>query len=135
MPRKRRASKAKITELTYQQFFDLWLHRYGEKWREDSPFENPFMRRVAWFANRDEIMTSSNAAMRSAGWWDYEAPEPRRLLGQPAFPGKLLCTCGEFHDGFICEFESDEDYLRRLGLLEPWEEAELEAMKRLKGKG
>ncbi len=134
MPRKRRTSKSRPTELNHLQYFDLWLDEYRGKWRKNSPFESPFDRRVAWFANRDELLANHNAGDRPAGWWDYEAPEPRPLIGQREFPGKVLCWCGELHDGFVCEYEGDKDYLRRLGLLEPWEEADLEARKWIVGK-
>ena len=63
--------------------------------------------RRAWELNRRDYMEDIEAGSRPDAWWEFDAPEPRRMA-----------------DGL---YEDQEDYLRRLGLLEPWEVAELDA--------
>jgi hypothetical protein len=74
-----------------------------------SAFTSPFLRRAAWFKSREELLADHSAGHRPGGFWWYEARERPR------------------------EGETEAACLRRLGLLEDWEEAELEAIKQLKG--
>ena len=134
MPRKRRTGKARKGELTNDQFWELTLgppapddeaftspHRLRR-----SAFESPFLRRAAWHEHRGEIMEFHNPGQRPWAWWEFEAPErPRKAILKVSVPAPELRT------GQYDEFEEDEedqaDALKRLGLLEPWEAAQLAA--------
>lgn len=133
MPRKKRIDKMKPRELTMQQFMDLWCGGGGEA------FESPFLRRAAYFEHREELMEATPPGMRPAAFFDFEASEPRRVIGREERfepyshrPAKVKCSCGEMHMGYSCILERDEDYLRRLDLLTPEEEAELAAIKAMR---
>lgn len=69
---------------------------------------------------------------RPWGWWEYESPQPRRLVaGDPA----VIIDNGQFIFGrprfyrtkdHGCQFESQPDYLERLGLLLPGEKEKID---------
>jgi hypothetical protein len=99
MPRKRRTAKARRTELTYDQENELL---YGPPGAALSDFESPFLRRAAWYEHREDLMADPTPGMRPWGWWAYEGGGQRP--------------------------EDEAAELRRMGKLEPWEEAQLEAM-------
>jgi hypothetical protein len=119
MPRKRRRAKTRW-EVTSDQKLELVFDgpnfgdeiAFSEKLPERlrSCFETPFLRREAWFRYREELMASRGAGSRPGGFWWYEAPERPR------------------------EGETEAQCLRRLGLLERWEETQLAAWESL-GRG
>jgi len=113
MPRLRRMAKTRRTELTHDQFFELWLGPSGltPDGREISDFESPFLRRAAWYANREALMEDPTPGMRPWGFWEYE------IGHHPADVGM---------DGQAKE-------LRHLKLLSDSEKAQLEAMRALSG--
>jgi hypothetical protein len=76
-----------------------------------SIFESPFTRRAGWMRHREELLAESPAGRRPGGFWWYESPERPR------------------------EGESQTDCLRRLGLLQAWEVAELAAIESIKQGG
>jgi hypothetical protein len=103
--------------------------------------------RAAWEELRDEIMRlhlegfgpedadvllgrdeGPQPGSRPWGWWAFDAPERRRVVAGKEHPieGKP-----EYYFGMpnpsrgLVEYESQDDYLRRLGLLTPEEEAAL----------
>ena len=106
MPRKRRLAKPRRGELSGLEDAELM-------WGGGLPseFESPFTKRAAWMLNRDDLLEGHPAGFRPAGWWAYEAPEQQR------------------------EGESESDALRRLGELEDWEVAELDAGDRIRAQG
>lgn len=117
MPRKRRRGKERRGELTGDEFWELSL---GPPSADDvaftsphsrlrSAFESPFLRRAAWLLNRTELLAGHNPGTRPWGYWEYEVGE------QPQ--------------------EGDEEALRRLGLLEPWEAAQLAAWAQIRAEG
>lgn len=108
MPRKRvRSKKRNKGELTEDQACHLLC---GMCVWPEFPFKNEEERRRLWEQNRDWLITRCVAGgeftdrepgTRPTAWWDYEAPEPLRAG------------------------ESEYEYLKRLGLLLPWEAKQL----------
>jgi len=137
MATKKRRKIAKRGELTTDQFFSLLL---GDVKHDPPTFESPFMRRAAWYEHRDEMMTDwDHAGVRPQAWWDYDAPEPLKVIGKKEMfipltkePEEVHCLCGEIHMGYICVYEDEVEYLRRMGFLEDWEEAELEVCRKIR---
>ena len=105
-------------------------------------------RRALWVQHRDHIMSLQGKPAqgeaytlqrmnlyfdlfeRPSAWWDFEAPEPRRLLAGD--PGNVVPGCGllqgtprRFRDGQAMVFESERDYLERHGLLNDRETAKV----------
>jgi hypothetical protein len=78
MPRKRRAGKERLGELTDAQSWELLL---GPRRAGVSAFESEFLRRAAWLQHHDQLLADVNPTTRPWGWWTYEAP------GQP-LPGE-----------------------------------------------
>jgi hypothetical protein len=108
----------------------------------DEPFKNENHRRNTWNKHRNYIMSLQGKPCqgqafglsqgvyfgffeRPAAWWDYEAPEPRRLLsGDPkgALPEKgLLKGKPRFFKDYqtyqTLIYETEKQYLIRLNLL------------------
>jgi hypothetical protein len=120
MPRKRLRAKARW-DVTSDQKLELVFDgpSFGDEiaFSEELPqrlrscFETPILRRAAWFKHREELMASRSAGSRPGGFWWYEARERPR------------------------EGESQADCLKRLGLLEPWEEAQLAAWESIRRSG
>lgn len=106
MPRKRRLAKPRRGELSGLEDAELM-------WGGPPPsvFESPFTKRAAWMLNRQELMEGYPAGWRPTAWWEYEAPEQQRVG------------------------EGQSDALRRLGELEGWEVAELDAGDRIRAQG
>lgn len=100
MPRSRRKSKSR-RELTDPQFFELWI---GPGGRGVSAFESPFLRRAAWYENKEELMEDNGPGQRPWGYWEYEF--------------------GQHFDGY----DDGVKALRRRGLLTAAEEAQLKAI-------
>jgi len=105
MPRTRRTAKTRRTELTEFQFWELLLGPGND--RGISDFESPFRSRAGWYENREELMEDPTPGMRPWGFWEYEVGH------HPADVG----------------MEGQAAELKRLGLLEDWEEAQLVTMK------
>lgn len=129
MPPRKRISKHR--ELTLPERLELVLGPGGEQ----SLWETDFLRRKAWQLNRDKLMADINALSRPWAWWRYDAPEPRQITGTRKVlvpftnkPGRVKCTCGEWHLGYSCVRESELDYLTRLDLLTDGERAHLAAL-------
>ena len=132
MPRIRRRPKARKYTITEAHLENL---RSGHDFDGDTPFQGPEAeyRREAWELCREALMTEATPGTRPAGWWDYEAPEPRRRLGGTGtpIPGRGLHRGkpGAYFDDYSNEdpprFESEEAYLARHGLLTPEETEEL----------
>ncbi len=88
------------------------------------PFESEQERRVVWFQNRERLLREHIAAKpgtRPSAWWAYEAPEPRQLLsgvveqvGKELYCGMPVLTKDIYEES---QFETEYDYLKRLGLL------------------
>ena len=108
MPRKKRESKMRDRELTNNEYWEMLLGGSG------SEYENVFLKRASWTQHREELLSLCPVGVRPDAWWEFEAP------------------AGDYtrHD-----HESEEDFLRRHKLLEPWEEAQLEAEKKIRGEG
>ena len=124
------------------------------------PFRSDDHRRQLWRENRhrlidkdvgdDDGLVKREPGTRPAAWWSYDAPEPRRIIKNaeywqlPQGEEEGWRRYGGMHpimhpvDGWsaagypLQEYESEADYLRRLGLLLPGEE---EAMNDLKQGG
>ena len=117
MARKRRSQTNRLAPLTDDQTMHLligWCFNSVKYRGLDFPFEDEEHRRQLWEHNRDFLIDKDvgnqwlytrRPGTRPAGWWDYEAPEPRRDL------------------------ESEEDYLRRLDLLFPGEDEAIRGSK------
>ena len=141
MPRKYAISKRKINANLTGWQLDHLLHSYTMD--QSFPFTNNENRKICWFQNRDfiiglqglkELPKSIGAFFtrkvfdyfeRPAGWWDYEAPEMRRVIkGKIEIPGDACVwkdsnTFGKqaavnWQD---IEYESQKDYLMRVGVL------------------
>ncbi len=132
----KRRNAATCRELNKNEILEL---AYGPG-SESSYFENDSLRRRAYYLNREEIMGFVRAGRRPWGWWRYEANEKRKITGSRPVtkpfsnrPARVVgCHCGEEHFGYIHERESEQDYLRRLGLLGPEEIAILQVTEGLK---
>jgi hypothetical protein len=99
MPRVRRRGKQRLRDLDFDQLGDLL-------WGPDSRhsyFESPLTRRAAYFEHRERVLEHHNAGQRPWAFYEYELREhPPEISNQAPF-------------------------LRRKGLLEPWEEAQIAA--------
>lgn len=102
MPRSRRKAKSR-RELTHDQFFELLIGPGGSA----SAFESPFLRRAAWYENKEELMEGDGPGQRPWGFWEYEA--------------------GQHPD----TYDDGTKWLRRHGLLSVGEEPQLLAIKEL----
>jgi hypothetical protein len=97
-------------------------------------------RRQAWEDLRDDLMADwieSNPFTRPDGWWRYEAPERRQCLSgphphdDPAWPNncpKWLSRgkprfCAVVPGDYKAQYETQREYLERLGLLTNHERA------------
>lgn len=116
MATKRRRRRQR-RELTEGQFWELMLgppapdreaftSPYPAK---RSAFESPFLRRAAWNEHKAEIMEGHNPGTRPWAWWEYEVGKQPRAA----------------------DSDVEAATLERLGKLEDWERAQLEALKRL----
>jgi hypothetical protein len=122
MPRVRRRGKVRVTDIDGDQYIEL-SHLSPPSFTDDrafspslpewlrSTFASPFLRRAAWEHYKDELMQDCPPGRRPGGFWWYSAPERPR------------------------EDESQADCLRRLGLLQAWEVAELAAIESIKQGG
>lgn len=68
------------------------------------------------------------AGQRPWGYWQFEIGEHPRRAGSKIVP----IPYGSGGSWEFEEYESDEDALERLGLLEPWEIAQIEAWKMIR---
>ncbi len=104
MPRKRRSTPELRDALTDLEWSEL-MFGTGNR---PSWFTSALEKRRKWLIHRDEFMQFRNAAWRPDGYWEVEAP-----------------LVGPFEEG-----DEREDWLRRYGLLEAGEAAELDAAAR-----
>ena len=83
--------------------------------------------RAAWKALGKELLKEfieKNPGRRPWAWWQFEAKEPRRVVGVDVID---LPACGS-QPARRCQYdiiETEAAYLRRLGLLSPAEEQAL----------
>ena len=85
--------------------------------------------KAAWWELRDELLSTwieQHPGTRPYAWWRFESPELRRQMepgpesiGPPDWFGCPSSFRGMPHDGM---FETEGEYLDRLGLLTPGEE-------------
>jgi hypothetical protein len=147
MPRLRRRRKDRHegfnTERTCYRLWkghDLWLWEgehlsdadLAEAWRELGCLVTAFHVR----AERGGLSLPDHHAFndhqpapgsRPWGWWEYEAPEPRRpAQPAPVAAGRLFYGLPRY--GTSWDYESEESYLRRLELLTPEEEGAIAAL-------
>lgn len=87
-------------------------------------FTSEQARRRAWQASRDGLLAEyvrTNPLSRPRAWWDYDAPEPRRVVSGPPLPEGVVLSCGvprcHAPGDPEREYETEAAYLRRLGLL------------------
>lgn len=106
MPRRKRYSKAMERELTTGEYMEMLLG-HGEV--KGSDFETPFLKRAAWEHHREELMSVCGEGIRPDAFWQFEHPAMH-----DAGTGERL------------------EYLRKHGLLEPWEEARLKAWEEMR---
>lgn len=128
---KRRTRKHRRNELSGDELMELMI---GPAGATSSAFESPFARRDAWLEHCDDLMGETNAGTRPWGWWEFEAPEPRRVcstrvLSEPTTGQPATIVSGDGfvsrvrHDGVVEDRETREQYLLRLGLLSKSERA------------
>lgn len=131
--------QGKNNELTKDQKEHL-LYGYTK-----NPFRDDEERKKAWFDYREELMAvigsrySLSWGLRPHAWWSYEAPEPRKMI-KPAEPGycepdgRLSRGKPKFYKlaklpvdlKKLPQYESQFEYLKRLGLLFPGEEEKID---------
>jgi hypothetical protein len=102
----------------------------------DCPFETPETMQQAWAANREAIIPKAPPFMRPWGWWQHDAPEPRRrtpmLYGFRSDRGHTYYPIGSTGVWSATGhpetevIEDERDYLVRLGLLNEAERKLLE---------
>ena len=81
--------------------------------------------RQVWGELRGELLPAfiaENPGRRPWGWWAFDSGEPRRRLDRPERPGRgeLWYGCPRFltqRADFDAEYETEGEYLGRLGLL------------------
>ena len=82
--------------------------------------------KAAWMELRDELLPTwieQHPGTRPYAWRRFEAPEPRRQVSPgPESFGCPLSFRGIPHDGM---FETEAEYLERLGVLTPVEESQV----------
>lgn len=97
-----------------------------------SCFRSEAEKEEAWWRHREQLLATwlkepANLGKRPEAWWQYEAPEPRRLL-----EGSLRPMDAGLHLGLPARYQPDKSpvtaesqpaYLARLGLLTPEEKA------------
>lgn len=59
-------------DLSYQQFFELWIGHAGE-----SAFASPWEKKEAWRQVRDSMVPGHAEGQRPWAWWLFDSPEPR----------------------------------------------------------
>lgn len=125
---RRRARKQRRGELDARQEMELQIGPGGA----ESAFESPFVRRDAWFANRDALLRDCNEGSRPWGWWQFEALEPRRVVRTEILRDEKAGTPATIvrgdgftrhtrRDGVVDVLEREDDYLQRLRLFTPRE--------------
>lgn len=81
------------------------------------PFDEALARRH-WQEHGEEIMAAwlarHGAASRPWAWWQFESPEPRRVLGNDRYVGVGYVPGRPRVIGAV--YESEADALRRMGL-------------------
>ena len=139
MPKKQRKDKRKkavgLTESQIHHLISGWCIDSPVRWHErlGFPFKDEDHRKEAWGENRDFLMTLRNDELsygtylqgtRPGAWWDYDAPEPRKLIsgtfvavGNDLFRG----IPKRFEDKPVAKWETEFQYLERLDLLFPGE--------------
>ena len=90
-------------------------------WGGDDGFATKMEKRIAWYQHRDALLPGYTECRRPAAWWEFDAPEPRRVIGRTDYGMELL--------------EDDEDYLHRLGLLSERERAVKKAWDEVRARG
>lgn len=151
MPRKPLlANELKPADLDLAQIEHL-INGYCLISEEGYPFESEQDRKQCWLKHRDRVMGLIGKAIedvewptlrfpwgaRPHAWWDYEAPEPRRIIK----PGAEGIEAGDelsfgVPKGYDIDdpedvkelpiYESQSAYLKRLNLFLPGEEEALE---------
>ena len=111
MPRRRRVAKARrmlrsFKDLTSEQDWEFLLGPNSER-GGGSAFESEEAAREAWFALRNDYLTTCRPFVRPHGWWRFESPEPKRITGYMDVAGGIR----------VPEKENDRTYLTRHGLL------------------
>lgn len=104
---------------TWGAFFDAENYENGKTKEEIRAF---------WKKNRAAIMAAyleKNKEKKLKGdrpwpFWEWEAPEPRRKIGKRSY----YTPYPDQKEYYADVYEDDFDYLKRLGLLEPWEKKE-----------
>ena len=154
MTNKRRMSRASkpANILTEDQTMDL-LEGWSLSSKQGS-FKSEEHRRELWEQNRENLLNKKAVGFgesvierepftRPAAWWDYEAPEPRRVIKNSEYWrhiegyhfGKMRLIELEkpfeqmyfsYSEAPELEYESEKDYLTRLNLLNPKEKELLE---------
>jgi hypothetical protein len=115
MPRRRRLSKQIAVDDA--QYLDLHFGGWP------NAFASPFLRRAAYYRVREQLLAECSAGQRPWAWWEYDAPEQPRPIGKT-----------HILQGRPVTFSEDRtDCLDRLGLLEPWERADLAAIAAITG--
>lgn len=105
MPRKRRRERGRLGALDLEQEMELEI---GPDHRQSS-FVDDEARAEMWFGHREELLAEGPAGQRPWGWWRYESGLK---------PGERP--------------QDEVAWLRKQGLLTPFEEAELENRRRLR---
>ncbi len=113
MPRSRRRLRARVGELSVDQYDELAFGPHYDHLELVSDFADDEAREDAWFANREEILAEEPAGSRPWAWWQYESGlkdsfEKPRPSGHEA-----------------------EVWLRKQRLLTPFEERELDTRDRM----
>lgn len=162
---KRRSQKKSNLPLSFNQILHLllgWCFGSMEGRDLQFPFQSEEHRRQVWEDNReflinkdangDAELAQREPGTRPAAWWDYDSPEPRKIIKNAQFwehrEPPYMKKRGESPYSFgiskvmhpvegwsaagypLAEYESEADYLQRLGLLLP---GEAEALKNQRG--
>lgn len=82
MPRRKRRSRERREELSVGQYFDLTGSRSRTVDSFRPVFESGILRKTAWYAHREKLMTEwieEHPGDRPGAWWAYEHPNLERL--------------------------------------------------------
>lgn len=113
----------------------------GHDYFNARPFGDPpdeELMRETWEAHRDELLAEAGSGKRPWAWWQFVASEPRRRIGGVGTPithpetgeryskGKPVAFGGDYDTANPPRYETEGEYLARLGLLMPGERELLE---------
>lgn len=110
-------TEADFIYFTCGSFFDAEDYEVGKTKEELKAF---------WKKHREAILERYFSDRRHAGqrpwpFWEWEMPEERRKVGTQEYWGCWGKDGPPKKAKILDVFESDEAYLKRLGLLEEWE--------------